>query len=219
MKPSYIELFESKRLIRVYEKLLSLLESCKLCPRGCKVNRLRGEKGFCSIGKEAVVSSFFAHFGEEKELVGRYGSGTIFFAGCNLKCIYCQNYQISRMSVGRAITPESLSDEFLKLQDKGCENINWVTPTPHLPFLVEAFATAVEKGLNLSAAMKKAASTLEGVGGGHKKSERLIKKVPANYIVVSFSTKTLSGKDSFLLFQSFGFPIEMIEEESKKNRN
>ena len=95
------------------------------------------------------MASAIVHFGEEPPITGHSGSGTVFLSGCNASCIFCQNYQISRMSVGRAITPESLSDEFLKLQDKGCENINWVTPTPHLPFLVEALAIAVEKGLNL----------------------------------------------------------------------
>ena len=149
MKPSYIELFESKRLIRVYEKLLSLLESCKLCPRGCKVNRLRGEKGFCSIGKEAVVSSFFAHFGEEKELVGRYGSGTIFFAGCNLKCIYCQNYQISILGEGTPTQAEQLSKMMLYLQDIGCHNINFVTPTHVLPQIIESLLLAIPQGLRI----------------------------------------------------------------------
>jgi len=139
----------SEKLFNIAEKLKHLIDPCILCPRQCKARRLNGEKGFCKLTDSAVMASAIVHFGEEPPITGHSGSGTVFLSGCNASCIFCQNYQISRMSVGRAITPESLSDEFLKLQDKGCENINWVTPTPHLPFLVEAFAIAVEKGLNL----------------------------------------------------------------------
>jgi len=129
--------------------LYKLLDPCQLCPRLCQAKRLHGATGFCQIGDSAVMSSALAHFGEEPPITGRGGSGTIFLSSCNAACIFCQNYQISHERVGRPITPERLAQEFLRLQAAGCENINWVTPTPHLPFLVEALALAVENGLTL----------------------------------------------------------------------
>jgi len=139
----------SEKLFNIAEKFKQLVDPCVLCPRQCKARRLHGEKGFCKLTDSAVMANAIVHFGEEPPITGHSGSGTVFLSGCNASCIFCQNYQISRMSVGQAISPESLANEFLKLQDKGCENINWVTPTPHLPFLMEALAIAVEKGLNL----------------------------------------------------------------------
>jgi len=144
-----LPIYSSEEIFNRAKKLKQLVDPCVLCPRQCRARRLHNEKGFCKLTDSAVMASAIVHFGEEPPITGHSGSGTVFLSGCNASCIFCQNYQISRMSIGQAITPESLSDEFLKLQDKGCENINWVTPTPHLPFLVEALAIAVEKGLNL----------------------------------------------------------------------
>lgn len=126
-----------------------LLAECKLCPRRCVVNRLRGESGFCGGGKLVRISSVGPHFGEERVLVGRHGSGTIFFAGCSLKCIFCQNYQISHLNQGMEIASEDLAEEMLYLQYIGCHNINLVTPTHFVPQIIDALGVAYSKGLNL----------------------------------------------------------------------
>ena len=125
------------------------LESCQICPRHCGVNRLRDERGFCRIGRLARVASYTPHFGEESPLVGRGGSGTIFFAGCNLSCIFCQNYDISQMDQGHDVPDEVLARMMLRLQDSGCHNINFVTPTHVVPQILEALVLAREEGLSL----------------------------------------------------------------------
>jgi len=130
------------------EKLFSLLSPCRLCPRECRVER-RKEKGFCGGGWKAKVASFAPHFGEEKELVGKGGSGTIFFSGCNLKCIFCQNYDISILAHGREVEEEELSEMMLTLQNFGCHNINLVTPTHFVPQIVKAIRIALSQGLSL----------------------------------------------------------------------
>lgn len=130
-------------------ELYKLLENCTLCPRRCKVNRLNNEKGFCGVGLLPLVSSVGPHFGEEPELVGRNGSGTIFFAGCNLGCLFCQNYDISHLRYGDEISTKDLAKEMLVLQRIGCHNINLVTPSHVVPQIVEALAYAVEKGLDI----------------------------------------------------------------------
>ncbi len=114
------------------------LERCDLCPRNCGVNRLKGEKGACGVANSPVVSSWGPHFGEERILVGRGGSGTVFFTYCNLKCVYCQNYEISQLGIGKEITVEDLLRIFTELQDMGVENLNLVTPTHQIPFIVDA---------------------------------------------------------------------------------
>lgn len=129
--------------------LRKLLDPCQLCPRLCQTKRLHGRSGFCNVTDTAILSSALAHFGEEPPITGRGGSGTIFLSSCNAACIFCQNYQISHERIGLPVSPERLAQEFLRLQAAGCENINWVTPTPHLPFLIEALAMAVEVGLTL----------------------------------------------------------------------
>lgn len=131
------------------KKLYKLLEHCILCPRRCGVNRLNNEKGFCGVGLSPLVSSVGPHFGEEPELVGRNGSGTIFFAGCNLGCLFCQNYDISHLKRGDEISAKNLAKEMLTLQRIGCHNINLVTPTHVIPQIIEAVIYAVEKGLDL----------------------------------------------------------------------
>ena len=125
------------------------LADCALCPRECHVNRLAGETGFCGIGREAVVCSAGPHFGEEPPLVGAGGSGTIFFAGCNLACVFCQNYEISHYREGRPADALRLAAMMLRLQEIGCHNINVVTPTHVVAQIVEALEPARSKGLEL----------------------------------------------------------------------
>jgi putative pyruvate formate lyase activating enzyme len=130
-------------------KLYKILESCRLCPRECKVNRTQGEKGYCKSGKELVISSIGPHFGEEPPLVGRGGSGTIFLTRCNLGCIYCQNYDISHLGYGDILSCEKLADGMINLQDIGCHNINLVTPTHFVPQLVKSIKIARDMGLKV----------------------------------------------------------------------
>ena len=125
------------------------MEECRLCPRHCGVNRLAGESGECRITSRVVISSYGPHFGEEALLVGRHGSGTIFFTYCNLQCVFCQNYTISQLGEGRAVDREELAGMMLSLQAKGCHNINLVSPTHVVPFIVDALELAVSKGLHL----------------------------------------------------------------------
>ncbi len=139
----------AEELNRRIDKAYSLLESCTLCPRNCRVNRLQGEVKFCGIGKEAMVSSFAPHFGEEPPLVGFHGSGTIFFAGCNLMCLYCQNYDISHLKQGEEMTPQQVASMMLTLQRYGCHNINFVTPTHVTPQIMKAIAIAADNGLSV----------------------------------------------------------------------
>jgi putative pyruvate formate lyase activating enzyme len=142
-------LYESGKLEKRIEELYKILESCEICPRKCKVNRLEGEKGFCKAGKELRVSSCFPHFGEEDPLVGSRGSGTIFLTNCNLRCVYCQNYEISHLGIGKEISADIAARMMLELQDLGCHNINLVTPTHFTPQLVKAIGIAAKKGLRL----------------------------------------------------------------------
>ncbi len=125
------------------------MNPCTLCPRQCKVNRNKGQIGFCGIGDMPVVSSVGPHFGEESVLVGRGGSGTIFFAGCNLGCIFCQNFDISHQRHGTKVTIEGLAEAMLGLQNYGCCNINFVTPTHVVPSIAAAIELARKNGLIL----------------------------------------------------------------------
>jgi len=128
---------------------LARLESCDLCPRGCGVNRLLDEHGYCRTGRLARVACYAPHFGEEPPLVGSAGSGTIFFSGCNLSCVFCQNYGISQLDQGREVSAVALAQMMLALQRKGCHNINFVTPTHVVPQILGALVLAREKGLNV----------------------------------------------------------------------
>lgn len=147
--PGYLELYEAGKLNERVERLFKILESCKLCARKCRVNRLEGEKGYCKSGKDMVVSSYGPHLGEEPELVGSHGSGTIFLTNCNLLCIYCQNYEISHQGEGKIRDEVEAADYMLKLQKAGCHNINPVTPTHFTPQLVKAISIAAGRGLSL----------------------------------------------------------------------
>jgi putative pyruvate formate lyase activating enzyme len=124
-------------------------ERCVVCPRACKVDRRADVAGLCAIGRHAVVASYFPHFGEEDCLRGRRGSGTIFFSGCNLRCVFCQNHDISWEVRGEVVTPERLAGMMLELQAIGCHNINWVTPEHVVPQILEALPLAYAAGLAL----------------------------------------------------------------------
>lgn len=131
----------------VLTKAYGLMEECRVCPRRCGVSRLEDEIGYCGIGSGLLVSSAGPHFGEESVLVGRSGSGTIFFAGCNLLCIFCQNYDISHLRQGKKTTPEELARIMLHLEARGCHNINFVTPTHIAPQIMEGIKIARAEGL------------------------------------------------------------------------
>lgn len=146
--PSYLNLSKKELAIRI-EKLFKILENCEICPRKCHVNRVKGEKGFCKLGKLPMVSAFHPHFGEEKPLVGWEGSGTIFLTSCNLACVYCQNYEISQLRIGEGVSFENLAKMMINLQNRGCHNINFVTPTPQVPQIVKGVAVAIDKGLKI----------------------------------------------------------------------
>ncbi len=146
---AYLELYHSGKLGERIDTAVSLLESCSVCPRSCGVNRLAGDEGKCRTPREAIVSSYGPHFGEEAPLVGRHGSGTIFFTNCNLRCLFCQNYSISQLGEGQKVSKEELAYMMLSLQAKGCHNINLVSPTHVVPQILEALELAVESGLHL----------------------------------------------------------------------
>jgi putative pyruvate formate lyase activating enzyme len=149
MNPSYIELYNNGRLFQCADELYEVLKSCTLCPHGCRVDRTDGQKGKCRSGILPVISSFNSHFGEEAPLVGRHGSGTVFFTNCNLACIFCQNYDISHLGRGGEISFDELADMMLHLQKLGCHNINFVTPTHMNYAIVKALLIAVPRGLRV----------------------------------------------------------------------
>ena len=131
------------------EDELVLLEKCELCPRRCNAARLNGEKGYCGIANEIIIAHYGPHYGEEPPISGTNGSGTIFFSSCNLRCIFCQNYQISHYRAGEPHTVEELAGIFILLEKKGCHNINLVSPTPYVPFIAVAIKRAREKGIKI----------------------------------------------------------------------
>ncbi|HVP51350.1 MAG TPA: radical SAM protein, partial [Terriglobales bacterium] len=149
VRPSYLNLWESGELARRVERGLSKLGDCALCPRDCHVNRLADKFAVCRSGRYARVSSHFAHFGEEDCLRGTRGSGTIFFSGCNLRCVFCQNFEVSWLVEGEITPPRRLAAMMLELQERGCHNINFVTPEHVVPQILEALLIAVEGGLRL----------------------------------------------------------------------
>jgi len=136
---------------KAVQQLWGNMNPCTLCPRRCEVKRSEGQIGFCGIGDMPVVSSVGPHFGEESVLVGSGGSGTIFFAGCNLGCVFCQNFDISHHRHGREVTIERLAQSMLELQNYGCSNINFVTPTHVIPAITAAIELARKNGLKLPA--------------------------------------------------------------------
>ena len=147
--PSYIPLLEKGELSQRVRLLQGFLKECRLCPRECGVNRLEGEVGYCGASSELKVSSASPHFGEERPLVGHHGSGTIFLTYCNLRCIFCQNYDISHLERGEPMTPHEMALAMVKLQEKGCHNINFVTPTHYAPQIIASLPKAIEMGLRV----------------------------------------------------------------------
>ena len=148
-EPAYLRLYQSGELERRVEQALRLLESCTACPRQCRVNRLADKFGVCRTGRYALVSSYGAHLGEEDCLRGWRGSGTIFICGCNLRCVFCQNFDLSWQLRGTPTPPEKLARMMVELQRDGCHNINFVTPEHVVPQLIEALPLAIERGLRL----------------------------------------------------------------------
>lgn len=147
--PAYLQAEKEGLLKERVEALMAYYESCHLCPRNCRVNRLKGETGVCRATAKVKVSSAFPHFGEEAPLVGRSGSGTIFFSNCGLRCVYCQNYTISINGEGVEISDNQLAEIMLKIQGFGCHNINLVTPTHYVPSIVRALHLASQRGLKI----------------------------------------------------------------------
>jgi putative pyruvate formate lyase activating enzyme len=148
-EPPYLKLHRGGEIRRRADALWAMLESCRLCPRECAAARLRGEKGFCRGSRDVEVSSHHPHFGEERSLVGRGGSGTIFLANCNLRCVFCINWEVSQGGQGWRRTVDDLADSMLDLQRRGCHNINVVTPTHYSPHVVRALDVAAGRGLRL----------------------------------------------------------------------
>ncbi|HWC76911.1 MAG TPA: radical SAM protein [Blastocatellia bacterium] len=151
-EPSYLKLLRSGELSDRVERLMEMLACCRICPRDCDVNRLEDEVAACYSGLLPIISAYTAHFGEEPALVGTRGAGNVFLGLCNLRCVYCQNYQISQTFKEQRkneVTFERLADIYLELQHQGCHNINWVSPTHFVPQLVKSLFIAAEGGLNL----------------------------------------------------------------------
>lgn len=148
-KPSYARLEEQGEFARRVDEAMAKLEKCDLCPHRCGVNRIKGQKGFCNATSRVVVHSHSPHFGEELPLVGRGGSGTIFFSHCNLRCVFCQNWPIAHQGRGREVDDEQLARMMLDLQGRGCHNINLVTPTHFMPGILGAVRIAMKNGLRL----------------------------------------------------------------------
>lgn len=146
---AYLALFESGELRQRVEVAREMLRSCTACPRNCRVDRLADKYAVCRTGRYATVSSHFAHFGEEDCLKGWKGSGTIFFSGCNLRCVFCQNFDISWRLQGAPAPPEKLARMMLDLERQGCHNINFVTPEHVVPQIIEALPLAIEAGLSV----------------------------------------------------------------------
>ncbi|MBI4546070.1 MAG: radical SAM protein [Gemmatimonadetes bacterium] len=151
-RPAYLDLSPAELRERA-QAALDGLACCRACPRNCEVNRLEDRWAACKTGRYAVVGSYFPHFGEEDCLRGWNGSGTIFFSHCNLRCVFCQNYDISQaVKPGTAtpgMRPERIAGMMLELQARGCHNINFVTPEHVVPQVLEALVVAVERGLRL----------------------------------------------------------------------
>src|SRR5215210_7948470 len=151
-RPSYLALYESGELAERVQALEKLLLSCTVCPLDCGNNRMENQLARCFSGRLPIVSAYTQHFGEEPCLVGTRGAGLIFFGNCNLRCVYCQNYQISQThkeQIKNQVTNERLAEMMLELQERGCHNINFVSPTHFAPQMARAILIAAEKGLRL----------------------------------------------------------------------
>src|SRR5690348_12196317 len=149
LEPAYLRLWRAGEFSTRVEEALSRLSDCRLCPRNCGVDRLGDKKSVCRTGRYAVISSYGPHHGEEDCLRGCRGSGTVFFAWCNLRCVFCQNHEVSWRGEGRTSSAEELAAIFLRLQEQGCYNINLVTPSHVVPQILEALSISVAHGLRL----------------------------------------------------------------------
>ena len=148
-EPAYLKAERAGRLSSIEEALWEIFRACRLCPRACGANRLKGETGVCSSTSRLKVYSCGPHFGEERPLVGQGGSGTIFFSNCNLLCCFCQNWEINHRGDGSYVTHDELADMMVGLQRRGCHNINFVTPTHVVPHLVRSLRLAIRRGFQL----------------------------------------------------------------------
>ncbi len=149
MKPSYLKLLKSGELEERAQAAWAMLEPCTICPEKCGAKRLSGKKGLCRMASQAVVADYAPHFGEEPPISGTRGSGTVFFSGCNMHCVFCQNHEISQSAAGTPVTPEILAFMFLMLQENGCHNINLVTPSHIVPMFLQGLIAAAEEGLSI----------------------------------------------------------------------
>ena len=147
--PSYVRAFKEGVLQHRAKQAVESLRSCRVCPRDCEIDRLNNKIGVCKSGRLARVASVFPHFGEEDCLRGWNGSGTIFFGWCNLRCVFCQNFETSQFGEGTEVTAAELAQIMLDLQEIGCHNINFVTPEHVVPQILESLVVAVERGLRL----------------------------------------------------------------------
>jgi len=148
-EPSYLNLHRSGELKKRGDFLWGLMEKCELCPRMCGVNKLKGRRGFCNANAKLEISAFHPHFGEEKPLVGKGGSGTIFMTNCSLRCVFCINWEISQGGEGYVRSIDEFAGMMLSLQKMGCPNINIVTPTHYSPHILLALDNAAAKGLKI----------------------------------------------------------------------
>ena len=147
--PAYGRLEQEGRLAQRVQEAYTIFEECRLCPRQCGANRLNGERGYCRAPSTVMIYSAHPHFGEEISLVGKNGSGTIFFSNCNLRCVFCQNWPISIEGHGRGFGDDQLAQLMLQLQKTGCHNINLVTPTHVMPNILNATRIAFNNGLRI----------------------------------------------------------------------
>ncbi len=148
-EPGYLKLHKTGELKKKGEELWEIMRSCRLCPRECGVNRIEGNKGFCQASAQLEIASYHPHFGEERPLVGKGGSGTIFYSNCNLRCVFCINWEISQGGDGSVRSIEDVTDMMLRLQNLGCININIVTPTHYSPHTILALDFAAGQGLRV----------------------------------------------------------------------
>lgn len=149
VKPRFLQTYRNGLLESKINDGKALLKNCRLCPRNCDVNRYRQKGKICKTGMKAQISSYFPHYGEESCLTGFRGSGTIFFSSCNLRCIFCQNWEISHSCIGHEVTPLEIAQIMINLQDRGCHNINFVTPSHVVVQILMAISLAAEMGLIL----------------------------------------------------------------------
>jgi len=148
-EPAYVKLHKTGELKKRGEELWEMMRSCKLCPRKCGARRLEGERGFCRGSSDLEISSFHPHFGEERPLVGHGGSGTVFFTNCGLRCVFCINWEISQGGMGTKRSIDDLAAMMLRLQKRGCHNVNMVTPTHYSAHIVRALDVAAGRGLRV----------------------------------------------------------------------